>query len=715
MNNIEEKVEKLLEKMSLKEKIGQMNLVGINAEKDLKEKIRRGEIGSLILANTPLSGESESEKFILEQLDELQRIAVEESPNKIPLLYGKDVIHGYGVILPMPLAAAASFNPELVEKGYRFVAQSAAANGIHQTYAPMIDLARDPRWGRVVEGFGEDPYLGAKMAVAVVRGFQGKDTSAKESVAACAKHYIGYGAAEGGRDYYNAEITDYTLRNFYLPAFRAASDAGVKTVMSAFHTIGGQPVTSSKYLINDLLKKEVGFEGFVVSDWGTVEQLKLQGTAENDREACRLAANAGLDMDMSSVIYAKELEKLVNDGVVSEETVDNAVRRILKVKMECGLFDKPFERPSLPDKTAYLEAACELAEESMVLLKNRNNALPIKKGKKIAILGPMTTEVRSFLGTWTIDYDMSCCEDYVQSFKEEFGEENVSGAECRLLDEQRYCAHNADVIVLALGESHSVTGEGNNVAELEIDEAQKQLLKFAYSTGKPVVVLMNCGRPMAMRSIEPWADAVLYVWHCGTQTAKAAAKILSGKVAPSGRLPMTFPAVTGQVPVYYNSQHPAREYASGYYNDKMTFNYRDIEGMYLYPFGYGLSYTEFEYSGIRTNTETIDYKELKNGKKLILSVDIKNIGKYDGKETAQCYIRDPYAEMARPMRELKGFKKIFLAAGETKTVEFELGFEELGYYNGEGIFDVEPGEFHIFAGKNCTECDMVKVYVGKEE
>ncbi len=709
--NIEEKVSELIHKMTLKEKIGQLNQLPINDSDELKEKIRKGEVGSVILARTALTGDSGNDAVMLQLLDDLQSIAIDESPNHIPIIYGRDIIHGFGTVLPLPLAMTASFNMELIEKGYRYVSQAAASAGVHWTFAPMLDCARDPRWGRIVEGAGEDPYLGAEIAKSVVKGFQGDNVSNTNSIAACAKHYIGYGASEGGRDYYSTDISDYVLRNYYLPAFKSAVCSGVKTVMTAFNEIGGQPVTSSKYLLTNILRDELGFEGFTVSDWDAVLQLKVQGVAETDADACQLALNAGLDMEMVSQCYFENIENLINEGKISINTLDEAVKRILRIKLECGLFDKPYTRPDMPEKTEFKNIALELAEESMVLLKNNNHTLPINKGKKIALIGPMVKEKRTLLGTWTPDYDISIVKSIEESFVDIFGEENVITCENNLYDHQRICVLESDIIVLALGESYRMSGESNSVASIELDEGQKQLVRFAHSTGKPVIILMVCARPIAMHDIEPLADAILYTWHSGTMTADAAANIVSGKVVPSGRLPVTFPAVTGQIPVYYNGPSPARDIVSGYYNNCVNNNYRDISGQYLYPFGFGLSYTEFNYSNLTIAQSTISLDELKSGSKIKVSVDVENTGSIDSKETVQLYIRDTVASMTRPMRELKAYKKLFIPQSTKSIVEFEIGFEQLAFYNGQGNFVVEKGNFEIYVGKNCLADTMINLKV----
>lgn len=699
--NIEERINRLIDEMTVDEKIGQLNLIECDPSRldEIKESIAKGEAGSIILALTPLAGEEKMNMVDRMRVDELQKTAVEKSPHGIPLLFGRDVIHGFGIMMPVPLAFSASFNMDLIRKCYEYTGQYAAASGVNWVYAPMLDCARDPRWGRMVEGPGEDPYLGSRVAEAVVRGFQRDDLKNENSVAACAKHYIGYGASEGGRDYHNADISDYTLRNYYLPAFKAAVGAGLKTVMSSFNEIGGQPVTSSRYLLTDVLRGELGFDGLVVSDWEAVMQLKMQGTAENDVQACAQALNAGLEIDMVSNIYLKNIKKAIKEGMVCEETLNEAVRRVLRVKFECGLFENPYSSAEVPDLDGFAAAAQQLAEESMVLLKNKNNALPIDRSEKIALIGPLAEEKRALIGTWSMDGQTKLVRSFRECFEEVF--DDVITAPSHMLDDQARCMRDADTIIIAVGESQNMSGEANSVASLEIGEGQKELIRRAHETGKKVIVLMACARPTAMQSIEPYADAVLYTWHAGTKTADAAAAIVTGRVCPSGHLPVTFPAVTGQVPVYYNAPHPARDWAEGYYLGCPQGNYRDTNGMYMYPFGYGLSYTDFEYENINISDTAVSLEDLKNGRKIKISVTVKNTGNYDGKAAAQLYITDCAASMTRPMRELKGFEKVFLKKNESRELVFEIGFDELAFYNADRKFEAEKGSFRIYIGNDC--------------
>ena len=710
--NIEEKTERLLNEMSLEEKIGQLNQVNCNFDdyEKIKEDVRQGKIGAFVLAFSEFAGEEDNNSEMLQKLDELQRIAIEESPHKIPLLFGRDVIHGFDIVLPIPLASAASFNPELVKASYRYVAQAAAANGIKWSFAPMLDCSRDPRWGRIIESPGEDPYLGSKMAEAMIKGFQG-DMPDKSSVAACAKHYIGYGASEGGRDYYNTDITEYTLRNYYLPAFKSAVDAGAATVMSAFNEIGGEPVTSNKYLITDVLKKELSFKGFVVSDWGAIPQLKTQGVAENDERCCELSLNAGIDMDMATGVYSENIHKCIQNKKIKEADIDEAVRRVLKVKFKLGLFDNAFDRPDMPDTEKFAEVSRRLAEESMVLLKNKNNTLPINRNVKIGLMGLYINDKRTFLGSWCLDFDISKVHSYRESFEKYFGKERIITSVSSIPSEQLSYMMYADVIVAVIGESHLVTGEAHSMANIEPADGQIEILKQARNLGKPVIALITCGRACGLQNIEQYADAILYTWHCGSYTADAACGILRGDISPSGHLPVTFPGVTGQIPIYYNAPSPAREYVSGYYRNCTQYNYRDMNKPYMYPFGFGLSYTEFVYGPVETDKTEITLNELRQGSVIKLNVDVKNDGHYNGQAVVQVYIHDKCASMTRPLRELKQFKKVFIGIGNAVRLEFELGFNEFAFYNKIGEFCVEPGEFEIFVGNDCLTENKIAVTV----
>ena len=705
-------IEEILSKMTLKEKIGQLTQISFSSDKldEIAEMARNGEIGSLILAQSSLAGQDESEKSAAEVIDYLQKIIMEDG-NGIPIITGRDVIHGYDVIYPIPLAMAATYNPCLIEDGYRYVAKSAANDGVHWTFAPMIDMSRDARWGRIIESPGEDPYLGAAMAKAVVKGFQGDDLKTPGNIAACAKHFIGYGASEGGRDYHRAEISEYTLRNHYLPAFKGAINAGVCTVMSSFNEISGQMVSSSRQLLTELLKDELGFDGFVISDWGAIQQLIAQRAAEDRKDCAKLCINAGLDMDMVDNCYRDYLEELVSEGAVSEEQIDNSVRRVLRIKERIGLFDNPYTEKVEINKAEYMNKALEIAEESMVLLKNDNNTLPLKKSGKYQIFGPLYDERRAIIGSWAPDLNLDITETIKEAFErcipeaEEFAWGNLQSRDTLL-----WRTHFMDATILVLGDSEIVTGEAHSLARLELKPEQEALVREARKCKKPLIGVFVSGRPLALENVIDYFDAALFCWHGGTKTGEAIARILFGDTAPSGRLPVTFPRITGQLPIYYNAPSTGHQ-CENYYDYNLTAGYEDCLSSPLYPFGYGLSYTEFEYGEISADKYELTYDELKGGKSFKVSVTVKNIGKTAAKETAQCYVTDCVASAMRPMRELKGFNKKLINSGESVRFEFEIGFNELGFYNLDNKFDVEKGRFDIYVGKNCLCRDKITVEV----
>ena len=708
------KAKEIIAQMTLKEKIGQLNQITITSYVSnmevLYELIRNGQVGSIILASSATAGNDPQGHVNLDLYNELQKIAVEESRMGIPMIYGRDVIHGHRVVYPLPLASASAFNDELIEKCYRNIAEEAAADGIRWTFSPMLDLCHDPRWGRIVEGPGEDPYVGAQMAKAVVKGFQGDDLTDKKSVVACAKHYLGYGFSEGGRDYFRTEISDATLQNYVVPAFRAAVDEGVATVMSSFNDINGIPVSGSRKYLTDILRGQLGFEGFVVSDWGATEQLIHHGFAEDRKDCTKKAINAGLDLDMCVKCYIENLEALVNDGEVSIETVDTAVERILCVKLAMGLFERPYGERFNYDKEKHLVDARELAAESMVLLKN-NGVLPLKKDAKIALLGPFVNERRSLLGTWSLDGSENDTPNFYEAMKNAMtGGKLESYNSSQLFDKTSYIADSSDIIVLALGESHWTTGENHSVSDISLSKEQIDLVNKMHATGKKVVGVFFCGRPMALQGVAENLDAILYAWHSGSETANAACDILFGDTVPSGKTPVTFPRKATHIPLYYNvtsSGHPV----NGYYGENPQDNYTDSIATPLYPFGYGLSYTKFGYSDMKADKETITLDELKHGGKTNVSIKVTNIGEYEGKETVQLYIRDKVASIIRPIRELKGYKKIDLKLNETQTVKFELSYKDLGFYNENGEYLVEKGEFEIYVGENCLTTNNVSIKV----
>lgn len=705
----DKQIDELLAKMSLREKIGQLNQVcifGSNIE-PYKEAIRKGEIGSIILASSATAGNDPQSCVNVDLYQELQHVAVEESPLGIPMIFGRDVIHGHRTVYPIPLASAASFDGELVEKCYRDIANEAANDSIHWTFAPMLDLSRDPRWGRIIEGPGEDPFLGAYMAKAHVKGFQGENVADKDSLVACAKHFIGYGASESGRDYHRTEISDYSLYNDYLPAFRAAVDAGVGTVMSSFNPINGRFVQTTPKYLTDILRGHMGFEGFTVADWGVVTRALRFGQAASEAECAATSINAGLDMDMVVGGYINHLEKAVQEGQVLMETIDLAVRRVLRIKFAKDLFAKPYLEYSRPDFKAHLKNARTLAADSMVLLKN-DGVLPLNKDKKVLLSGPFIRERRALLGSWTLNGLTEETANLLEAMQEAIGNNVVYNEdEIAVYDSTLMQVDDADVIVLALGESHNMTGERRCVADISLDAAQVELIKKAKTSGKKVVGVFFCGRPMALEGVTDLLDAALYAWHGGSETARAACDILFGDVVPSGKLPMTFPRKTGQIPLYYNVVATGMNYYKEGYNQC----YIDSKGDPLYPFGYGLSYTTFDYAAPQVSASEISLDALKNSENITVTVAVSNTGDVDAKETVQLYIRDKVASLLRPMRELKGFEKILIHAGETKNVTFTVGEKELGFYLEDGSYTVEKGEFELYIGGDCLTTNKISVWV----
>ena len=673
-------IKELIKSMTLEEKVGQLNQVAYIPQNldGIENRIREGKLGSIILSQTAFAGNDSPCSIDYEKANKLQKIAVEETNSHIPILFGRDVIHGHKTVFPIPLAMAASFNMELIEESYRCIAKEAYNDGIKWTFAPMLDVSRDPRWGRIIESPGEDPYLGENVARAVIKGFQGDDFGKAGSLCACAKHFVGYGASEGGRDYNRTEISEYTLRNFYLKAFKSAVESGVGTVMSAFNEISGQPVTASEYLITDVLKKEFGFDGFVVSDWEAVKQLIDQGIAENEKICAKMALKAGIDMDMVDDIYNDYACELVREGKISEDIIDNAVYRILYIKEKAGLFDNPYTTPVKVDTNYNAEMARKMAAESMVLLKNECKVLPLSGNDKIYLDGDMRDDVRSILGSWTLDG---------------IAEETVSISKgIRNYTEPVSKADDANIVVLAIGESHAVTGEAHSLADIDLKPEYIELAKKYKEMGKKVVGIFNFGRPIAMEDGEQYFDSILYAWHSGTQTGNAVADIIFGKTNPSGHLPATILRKTGQVPLYYNftkGSRPVNEYYD-HAGDRFINNYDDCKGSPLYPFGYGLSYTKFEYSKPRIISD--------KGTEFTVGIGVKNVGEYDGYELVQCYVCDEIASLMRPIRELKGFEKVFLKKGEEKEIVFKLGKNELGFYNMKNEFIAEEGKFTIYLG-----------------
>ncbi len=721
---ISQKVESLLRKMTLEEKIGQLNQYNgdwaatgpITHDDEKQEQIRKGMVGSML----NIMG--------VDHTTTLQQQAL-KSRLKIPLLFGQDVIHGYRTTFPIPLAEAASWDLEAIERSARVAATEASANGIHWTFAPMVDISRDPRWGRVMEGAGEDPFLGSQIAKARVKGFQGNGLGQLDAVMACAKHFAAYGAAVGGRDYNSVDMSLRQLWETYLPPFKAAVDAGVATVMNSFNDLNGIPATGNKYLQRDVLKGKWPFKGFVVSDWGSVGEMIPHGFAKDAKDAALKAITAGCDMDMESRSYIGNLAALVREGTVPVALVNDAVRRILTKKFEMGLFDDPFRYSNAErEKQQFnnpqnIEAARDMARKSIVLLKNEPVAsgdagqaiLPLKKNiGTIAFIGPFVKAVRDNLGFWSFDWP----DDSARIVTQWDGVKNRLSKSSRLLyakgcniddqdssgfDEAISMAKQADAVIMSVGEARDMTGEAKSRSNLTLPGVQEELIKAMINTGKPVIVLINAGRPLVFNWTADHATAILYTWWLGTQAGNAIADVLFGDYNPSAKLPMTFPLSEGQIPIYYNhfnTGRPATSDSDRFYRSA----YIDLSIYPKYSFGYGLSYTKFQYSDLRVSATS-----LKGHQTLIASARITNRGNYDGEEVVQLYIRDMVGSVVRPVKELKGFKKVMIKKGESITVTFEITPESLKFYNDSLIYDWESGEFEIMIGPNAQDLLSSKI------
>lgn len=627
------------------------------------------------------------------RLNHLQRIAVEKSRLGIPLLFGRDVVHGYKTVAPIPLGQAATWSPEIVEAIAQMAAREASADGIRWIFAPVMDIARDPRWGRIAEGFGEDPYLCSMLASAAVQGFQGSDLTHPESVLACAKHYVGYGAVEGGRDYNTVELTLTTLKNVYLMPFRAAVRAGVGSVMSGFHDIDGLPLSAHRQLITAILKGELGFDGFVISDWAAIDEMRYHGVAA-DRSACAsIAVQAGLDMDMASEVYLDELVDLVQKGKISEPMVDEAVRRILRAKFCLALFDEPYtdvNRAAVHLHPSHKQVVHRATTRSLVLLEN-NGILPLaKSGLHIGVVGPLANARATLFGSWTLDG----CEDEVLSIQDCIRakvEADTEIIDVDLVDDALKLVSQCDVVIAVMGEGILRSGENNCVTTLDLPPGQMAFLEALHAIQVPLVVVLLAGRPLALEWLHQHAAAVLMAWHPGTEGGKAVADVLFGDANPSGKLPVTFPRSVGQVPIYYSQKSTGRPLPR---NNRRYSRYQDLLDSPLYPFGYGLSFTRFEYRNLQITLETPDA--------VTISAEITNVGSRAGDEIVQLYIRDVVGSISRPVKELKGFVCLSLLPGETHTVMFRLTQDDLSFYNYEGQWIFEPGEYHVWVAPNAN-------------
>jgi beta-glucosidase len=702
----------LLSRMTLEEKIGQLNLLtsgwdvtGPTLREGYRKDIRAGSVGAIFNAHTAAYTRS------------LQELAVEETRLGIPLLFGYDVIHGYKTIFPISLGEAASWDLAAIEEAARVAAVEASAAGLHWTFAPMVDIARDPRWGRISEGAGEDPYLGSEVARARVRGFQGDDLAAVDTVIATAKHYAAYGQAQAGRDYHTTDMSLRELWDTYLPPFRAASEADVATYMTAFNELNGVPATASHYLLTDILKTRWRFHGFVVSDYTSVNELVPHGFARDEKHAAELAINAGLDMDMQGASFLSNLAELVEDGSVGVDTIDQAVTRILEMKYRLGLFADPYrysdeEREAAAIyATEHLEAARDMARRSMVLLKNERGVLPLDDGvKSLAIIGPLADSEADMIGSWSAagereDRPVTLLEGIKARVGDTISVHYEKGAGYRLGDTDRSgfdaalaAAGRADIIIAAMGESAGMSGEAASRTSLELPGTQQQLLEELRKLGKPIVLVLMNGRPLSIGWADENVHAVLETWFAGTEGGHAIADVLFGDYNPSGKLPVTFPRNVGQVPIYYNVKNTGRPYSAGDAEQKYRSRYLDVPNTPLYPFGYGLSYTEFAYSDM-----AVDRKAMGAGDTITVTVQVTNEGEVDGEEVVQLYIRDLVGSVTRPVRELKDFRKIFLEKGESRRVEFEVTPADLAFHRQDMSYGAEAGEFRIFTGGNSVD------------
>ncbi len=700
-SKISARVDSVLRLMSLEEKIGQLNqlsfgigwgpTIKVAVPEEYKQMIREGKVGSFLNA------------IGAEFTYELQKIAVTESRLKIPLLFGLDVIHGFKTTFPIPLAEAATWQPELAELSAHWQAVEASSAGIHWTFSPMVDIARDPRWGRIMEGSGEDPYLGSLFSAARVRGYQGNLSAF--NVIACVKHYAGYGGAEGGRDYNTVDFSERTFRDIYLPPYKAGVEAGAFTVMASFNEIGGIPSSGSKYLLTDILRGEWGFKGFVVSDWNSIGELIPHGFAEDLKHAGEIAINAGLDMDMESRSYIQYMKQLIAENKVDVSTLDEAVRRVLRVKFLLGLFDQPFrycqkEREDNNIMTPEIKrASLEIAKRSFVLLKN-DGTLPLKKNlKKIAVIGPLADSKRDPIGNWNamgIPEDVITILDGIKAYTESTAEV-VYASGCKIKEpgndgfaEAEKLAEEADVVILCLGEGWEMSGEARCRSTLDLPGEQNELARRIHKTGTPVVTVLLNGRPLSVGWLNDNTNAMIEAWFPGTMTGTAIAQVLFGDYNPSGKLPVTFPRTVGQIPFYYNHKNTGRPAnPENYYSAR----YIDLPITPLYPFGYGKSYTDFDYSPI-----TINAKSFTSTDSLVVTVTVTNTGSFDGEETVQMYIQDVVGSVTRPVKELKGFRKIYLKKGESQNVQFVIREKDLRFTTADMKFQSEPGKFKVYVG-----------------
>ncbi|MBB4805328.1 beta-glucosidase [Chryseobacterium defluvii] len=713
----DQKVTELLSKMTLEEKIGQLvQYSGFeyatgpqnSNSATVLEEIKKGKVGSML----NVTGVEETTAF--------QKLAL-QSRLKIPLLFGQDVIHGYRTTFPVNLGQAASWDLGLIEKSERIAATEASAYGIHWTFAPMVDVARDPRWGRVMEGSGEDTYLGTQIALARIRGFQGKGLGNLDAIMACAKHFAAYGAAVGGRDYNSVDMSLRQLNETYLPPFKAAAEAGVATFMNSFNDINGIPATANQYILRDLLKGKWNYKGFVVSDWGSIGEMVPHGYAKDNKEAAERAILAGSDMDMESRSYMAELPKLVQEGKVNVKFIDDAARRILTKKFEMGLFDDPFrfsnenrqkEQLNNPEHRKF---GREFGSKSMVLLKNQNTILPLSRSTKtVALIGPFGKETAANHGFWSIafkDDDQRIITQF-DGIKNQLDKTstllyakgcNVDDQDRSMFAEAIETAKKADVVIMTLGEGHAMSGEAKSRSNIHFSGVQEDLLKEIAKTGKPIVLMINAGRPLVFDWASDHIPAILYSWWLGTEAGNSIADVLFGTVNPGGKLPMSFPRTEGQIPVYYNYYNTGRP-AKNNTDRNYVSAYIDLDNDPKFPFGYGLSYTQFKYSDMILSSTS-----LKGSQTLTITVNVSNTGNHDGEEVVQLYIRDVFGKVVRPVKELKGFQKIFIKKRESKTVNFKITPENLKFYDNDLNYDWESGEFDIMIGTSSQDVQTKRI------
>lgn len=724
---MDEFINQLMAKMTIEEKIGQLNLVtggeattGTTVSTDVEAKIRNGQIGGIFSMSTP------------SKIRKTQEIAIKQSRLNIPIIFGMDVIHGYRTVFPIPLGLAATWDMGLIQQSARIAAEEATADGINWAFSPMVDISRDPRWGRISEGAGEDTYLSSKVAEAIVHGFQGDNLAAHNTMMACVKHFALYGAAEGGRDYNSTDMSLHRMYNEYLPPYKAAIDAGAGSIMTSFNDINGVPASANRWLMTDVLRKQWGFKGLVVTDYTAVNELTAHGLGDLQHVSA-LSLHAGVDMDMVGEGFLTTLKKSLDEGKVKLLDIDRACRFVLEAKYKLGLFEDPYRycneqrAKNVIGSAANHAKAREIAAKSFVLLKNENQILPLKKTGTVAVIGPLANSGANMPGTWSVSAELEKTASLVEGMKAVLGNKvNIlTHLGSNLLEDPNYQKHatmfgrtiardprkedeiiadavkvaqQSDVVVAALGESSEMSGESSSRSELDIPKNQQNLLKALLATGKPVVLVLFTGRPLTLTWEDAHVPAILNVWFGGSETGKAVADVLFGDVVPSGKITATFPRNVGQIPIYYAHKNTGRPYGNSGDFEKFKSNYLDISNSPLYPFGYGLSYTTFAYGDIRLDRNTLDEKG-----SLQASIDISNTGNYDAEETVQLYIQDLVGSVTRPIKELKDFQKIFLKKGEQKTVKFEIKIEDLKFFDNSLNYVAEPGDFKVYIGPNSRD------------